>query len=126
MGNTYNHHCNGDYNDDDDLIIISIQLLSQYDDDYDDNVDDVDNENKKVESWLISDQRQQQCGLQGDNGFRHSMGHNDPYGDGSEDDGDGGDGHNDPYNGDDDDDSDDDGDGDPYGDGDDDGEFESF
>ena len=40
-GNTYNHHCNGDYNDDDDLIII--QLLSQYDDDYGDNVNDVDN-----------------------------------------------------------------------------------
>ena len=64
---------------------------------------------KKVESWLISDQRQQQCGLQGDNGFRHSMGHNDPYGDGSED---VGDGHNDPYDGDGDVDDDGDGDGD--------------
>ena len=88
MGNTYYHHCNGDYYYDDDLIIILMQLSSQYDDDYVDNVDDVGNENKKVESWLISDQRQQQCGLQGDNGFRHSMGHNDPYGDGSEDGGD--------------------------------------
>ena len=34
MGNTYNHHCNGDYYDDDDLIINLMQLLSQYDDDY--------------------------------------------------------------------------------------------
>ena len=65
-----------------------------------------------MESWLISDQRQQQCGLQGDNGFRHSMGHNDPYDGDGDDDGDG-----DPYGN---------GDDDPYGDGDDDGEFESF
>ena len=52
-----------------------IYLVVHGDDDDDD--EEKDDKRKKVEGRLIWDQWERQCGLQTDNGYRHSMPHND-------------------------------------------------